>query len=228
MSRVTVAQRSVSAMPDASGPRSPQDCGGWGQHDACGLPWAPGQCSSMTTCDVSAMPRNSARRVRDEPPRSDQAVVLGGYSLRADLRAGASSSARLTSRAQCAPRRRHFDAERVEQGNAPAAFRSSRRRPIERRHNMRSNPRRPARRCQILRGVLATLALGAQPITMRGCACADVGGVGDRADTARRSLRPGSTREPQARRRSSAGARGAGARAGRQRVRPIRNSSSAS
>ncbi len=32
---------------------------------------------------------------------------------------------------------------------------------------MRSNPRRPARCCRILRGVLATLALGAQPMTTR-------------------------------------------------------------
>ena len=36
---------------------SPADCGS--QHDGCGLPWAPGQCSSMTTCQMSANPAAS-------------------------------------------------------------------------------------------------------------------------------------------------------------------------
>ena len=89
MSRVTVAQRSVSAISDASGPRSPQDCGGLGQHDGCGLPWAPGQCSSMTACDVSAMPGMSAvasatSRVVTTKPLSS-AVIHSGPSFAPEL-----------------------------------------------------------------------------------------------------------------------------------------------
>ena len=50
---------SALAMADESGsPMSPADCGngGSGGHDGCRLPFAPGPCSSVTTCDVTATP----------------------------------------------------------------------------------------------------------------------------------------------------------------------------
>ena len=52
MSAANLASSSVVTSADKP-PASPEDCGGLGSHDGCGLPWAPGQCSSMTTCDVS-------------------------------------------------------------------------------------------------------------------------------------------------------------------------------
>ena len=52
MSAANLASSSVVTSAD-NAPVSPEDCGGLGSHDGCGLPWAPGQCSSMTTCDVS-------------------------------------------------------------------------------------------------------------------------------------------------------------------------------
>ena len=52
MSAADLAISSVVTSADRP-PVSPEDCGGLGSHDGCGLPWAPGQCSSMTTCDVS-------------------------------------------------------------------------------------------------------------------------------------------------------------------------------
>jgi hypothetical protein len=42
---------------DNGAPMSPADCNGSGQeHDGCRLPYAPGQCSSMTTCNITASP----------------------------------------------------------------------------------------------------------------------------------------------------------------------------
>ena len=41
---------------ESNTPMSPVDCNGTGGHDGCRLPFAPGQCSSVTTCDVSATP----------------------------------------------------------------------------------------------------------------------------------------------------------------------------
>jgi hypothetical protein len=55
---------SVSAMSDADGLMSPADCGGMGNHDGCGVPWAPGQCLSMTACAMSATP---AARIAKSP-----------------------------------------------------------------------------------------------------------------------------------------------------------------
>lgn len=46
----------VTKAGESSTPMSPVDCGGSGGHDDCRLPFAPGQCSSVTTCDVSATP----------------------------------------------------------------------------------------------------------------------------------------------------------------------------
>ena len=59
MSSGPATRASVSAMPQAERPINPTDCGGMGEHGGCGLPWAPGQCSSMTACDVSATPAAS-------------------------------------------------------------------------------------------------------------------------------------------------------------------------
>lgn len=47
---------SMTVTTAAEAPVNPADCNGSGQHDGCGLPFAPGQCSSMTTCAISAMP----------------------------------------------------------------------------------------------------------------------------------------------------------------------------
>ena len=47
---------SVAAISDADAPMSPADCGGMGNQDGCGVPWAPGQCLSMTACAMSATP----------------------------------------------------------------------------------------------------------------------------------------------------------------------------
>ena len=59
MSSGPATRASVSAVPEAESPSNPTDCGGMGEHGGCGLPWAPGQCSSMTACDVSATPAAS-------------------------------------------------------------------------------------------------------------------------------------------------------------------------
>ena len=55
MGAAATTRASVSAVAVSENPMSPADCGGMVQH-GCGLPWAPGQCSSMTACDVSASP----------------------------------------------------------------------------------------------------------------------------------------------------------------------------
>lgn len=46
----------VTKAGESNTPMSPVDCGGSGGHDDCRLPFAPGPCSSATTCDVSATP----------------------------------------------------------------------------------------------------------------------------------------------------------------------------
>lgn len=46
----------VTKAGESSTPMSPADCGGSGGHDGCRLPFAPGSCSSVTTCDVTATP----------------------------------------------------------------------------------------------------------------------------------------------------------------------------
>jgi hypothetical protein len=46
----------VANADDAGTPTSPVECTGTGQHDGCHLPFAPGQCSSMTACDITATP----------------------------------------------------------------------------------------------------------------------------------------------------------------------------
>lgn len=46
----------VASAGEPNTPMSPMDCNGSGSHDDCRLPFAPGQCSSVTTCDVSATP----------------------------------------------------------------------------------------------------------------------------------------------------------------------------
>lgn len=65
MSAADLASSSV-VMSAGNPPVSPEDCGGLGSHDGCGLPWAPGQCSSMTACDVSLA-----------VPASDVAPIIG-------------------------------------------------------------------------------------------------------------------------------------------------------
>lgn len=45
---------SVASSDDDNSPMSPADCNRPGDHDGCRLPFAPGQCSSMTACDISA------------------------------------------------------------------------------------------------------------------------------------------------------------------------------
>jgi hypothetical protein len=56
MSSATTTPAPGTAMSEVSGPASPVDCTGLGEHDGCRLPWAPGQCSTMTACDISATP----------------------------------------------------------------------------------------------------------------------------------------------------------------------------
>lgn len=69
MSSSAGTRASVSAMFDSDAPMSPADCGGMGNHDGCGLPWAPGQCLSMTACDISAAP--AARNVASVMMRAE-------------------------------------------------------------------------------------------------------------------------------------------------------------
>lgn len=52
MSAASPQRTGAISASDASG--SPVDCGGPAQGNGCRLPWAPGQCSSMTTCGMSA------------------------------------------------------------------------------------------------------------------------------------------------------------------------------
>ena len=54
--RSAAPHTAVSAMPDANARMSPAEGGGMGMQDGCGLPWAPGQCASMTGCAISAVP----------------------------------------------------------------------------------------------------------------------------------------------------------------------------
>lgn len=49
-------ESAVTTADEPNIPMSPMDCNGSGSHDDCRLPFAPGQCSSVTTCDVSATP----------------------------------------------------------------------------------------------------------------------------------------------------------------------------
>lgn len=46
----------MSTIADVGGPVDPPDCHGPINQDGCQLPWAPGQCSSMTTCGITAAP----------------------------------------------------------------------------------------------------------------------------------------------------------------------------
>lgn len=55
MHATSMASATATVTDAGRGPVN-SDCGGPGPHDGCGLPWAPGQCSSMTTCDVSGTP----------------------------------------------------------------------------------------------------------------------------------------------------------------------------
>lgn len=52
----SAAQR--ASVPDVQ-PVSPSPCDGPTGGADCGLPWAPGQCSSMTSCTVSAAPASA-------------------------------------------------------------------------------------------------------------------------------------------------------------------------
>lgn len=49
-------ESAVTSTGEPNTPMSPMDCNGSGSHDDCRLPFAPGQCSSVATCDVSATP----------------------------------------------------------------------------------------------------------------------------------------------------------------------------
>jgi hypothetical protein len=49
-------QSAVLNAGESGTPMSPVDRDGGGDHDGCRLPFAPGQCSSMTSCDVRATP----------------------------------------------------------------------------------------------------------------------------------------------------------------------------
>ena len=53
-----IARVSVATISDLDNPTK-SDCGGPDQHDGCSQPWAPGQCSSMMPCDISATPAGS-------------------------------------------------------------------------------------------------------------------------------------------------------------------------
>lgn len=53
----------VAMTTNASDPTNPVDCNGPRQHGGCRLPFAPGQCSSMTACDVSATPAAMVARI---------------------------------------------------------------------------------------------------------------------------------------------------------------------
>ena len=46
----------MATIVDVGGPVDRSDCNGPTRHDGCQLPWAPGQCSSVTTCGVTAAP----------------------------------------------------------------------------------------------------------------------------------------------------------------------------
>lgn len=48
-------ESAVGNAGESGTPMSPMDCNGRG-NEGCRLPFAPGQCSSVTTCDVSATP----------------------------------------------------------------------------------------------------------------------------------------------------------------------------
>jgi len=55
MAHVMTSDGSVIASSgDGGGPTSPTDCRG--EHGDCHLPFAPGHCSAMTTCAVTAKP----------------------------------------------------------------------------------------------------------------------------------------------------------------------------
>src|SRR5690242_12965251 len=56
MSSGPTTRAALSAIADADAPMSATDCAGMGNHDGCGLPWAPAQCLSMTACAMSATP----------------------------------------------------------------------------------------------------------------------------------------------------------------------------
>lgn len=54
------AASATMAMSDSdSRPTSSQDCSGLGGDGHCGLPWAPGPCSSMAACDLTVTPAAS-------------------------------------------------------------------------------------------------------------------------------------------------------------------------
>lgn len=57
VSSAATVPTSASTVVEAGDPMSPADC--VGQRDGCRLPWAPGQCSSMTLCQMSANPAAS-------------------------------------------------------------------------------------------------------------------------------------------------------------------------
>jgi len=56
MSMAAMVHQTGRSSDESNAPTSPVDCNGNGNNDGCPLPFAPGSCSSMTTCDVSAAP----------------------------------------------------------------------------------------------------------------------------------------------------------------------------
>lgn len=58
----------VSNADESHTPMSPAGCNGGVDHDACRLPIAPGQCSFMTACDVSATPAAAIWIALSVPP----------------------------------------------------------------------------------------------------------------------------------------------------------------
>lgn len=66
------APSGIAVVPDAeTRPVNSDACGAFGLYGGCRLPWAPGHCSSMTACSITAAPAASASAYA-----STQAVAL--------------------------------------------------------------------------------------------------------------------------------------------------------
>jgi hypothetical protein len=68
-----VSQSNVSDVP-----MSPADCRGGGDQGGCRLPFAPGQCSSMTTCTISA---TAAATIAPSETRKPGVLAVPLYAL---------------------------------------------------------------------------------------------------------------------------------------------------
>jgi hypothetical protein len=74
-------ESAVLAATDGNSSVSPSDYNGPTDHDGCRLPWAPGQCSSMTTCGVTVAP--AALIVALSAPRTASVDIAAPELVRA-------------------------------------------------------------------------------------------------------------------------------------------------